>query len=177
MSIELLIGNEAGTKVFQPVVEDSVEWSTERRGTPGKLTFKVLQDSLLKITEGCPVRFCENEEKIFFGFIFKQQRTKDSIITITAYDQLRYLKNKDTRVYENKTASQFIKATANDYQLQTGTIENTKYVIPSRIEENTSLFEMFENALDLTLTNTKEMFVLYDDFGKLTLKSLSSMYV
>ena len=36
---------------------------------------------------------------------------------------------------------------------------------------------MIANALDLTLTNTGEMYVLYDDFGKLTLKSLSSMYV
>ena len=36
---------------------------------------------------------------------------------------------------------------------------------------------MIENALDLTLTNTGEMYVLYDDFGKLTLKHLSSMYV
>ena len=45
------------------------------------------------------------------------------------------------------------------------------------MEENTSLFEMIENALDLTLTNTGQMFVLYDDYGKLTLKNLSSMYV
>ena len=36
---------------------------------------------------------------------------------------------------------------------------------------------MIENALDLTLTNTGQMFVLYDDFGKLTLKNLSSMAV
>ena len=36
---------------------------------------------------------------------------------------------------------------------------------------------MIENALDQTLTNTGEMYVLYDDFGKLALKHLSSMYV
>ena len=55
--------------------------------------------------------------------------------------------------------------------------DDTGYVIESRIEENSELFEMITNALDLTLTNTGEMYVLYDDFGKLTLKSLSSMYV
>lgn len=58
-----------------------------------------------------------------------------------------------------------------------GTVDGTAHVIESRVEENTSLFEMIANALDLTLTNTGEMYVLYDDFGKLTLKSLSSMYV
>ena len=92
-------------------------------------------------------------------------------------DQLRYLKNKDTKVYEGKTAAQLVKELADDYRMNTGTLENTQYVIGSRVEENTSLFEMIENALDLTLTNTGQMFVLYDDYGKLTLKNLSSMYV
>ncbi len=36
---------------------------------------------------------------------------------------------------------------------------------------------MLQNALDLTLMNTGELFVLYDDFGKLTLRHLSSMAV
>lgn len=177
MKVELLVGNESGTKVYQPAVEEGIEWSTERRSAPGKLVFKVLKDDILNFSEGSPVRLTVDDDKIFFGFVFKQQRTKDKIITVTAYDQLRYLKNKDTKVYENKTASQFIKMVADDCELNLGTLDNTKYVIPSRVEENTSFFEMIENALDLTLTNTKEMFVLYDDFGKLALKALSSMYV
>ncbi len=177
MNVELLIGNESGTKVYQPAVEEGIEWSTERRSTPGKLVFKVLKDDILDFSEGSPVRLRVDGDNVFFGFVFKQQRTKDQIITVTAYDQLRYLKNKDTKVYENKTASQFISMLAADFQLNIGTLENTGYVIPSRVEENTVLFEMIENALDLTLTNTGEMFVLYDDFGKLTLKALSSMYV
>ena len=88
-----------------------------------------------------------------------------------------YLNNKDTYVYENKTASQLVQMIAADFSLNTGTLENTGFVIASRVEDNTSLFDMIENALDLTLQNNKEMFVLYDDFGKLTLKNISSMYV
>lgn len=163
--------------MYQPVVEEGIEWSTERRSTPGKLTFKVLNDDILDFSEGSPVRMKVDGKEIFFGFVFKQQRDKKQLITVTAYDQLRYLKNKDTIVYENKTASQFIRMIAEDYSLNVGKLEDTGYVIPSRVEENTSLFEMIENALDLTLTNRKEMFVLYDDFGKLTLKNISNMYV
>lgn len=99
------------------------------------------------------------------------------IISVTAYDQLRYLNNKDTYVYEGKTASQLIEMLASDFSLRVGDLENTGYVIPSRVEDNTSLFDMIENALDLTLQNTGEMYVLYDDFGKLTLKNISSMLV
>lgn len=177
MYVELLVGNESGTKVYQPVVQEGIEWSTERKNTPGKLVFKVLYDNILDFSEGSPVGMKVDGDNVFFGFVFKQQRTKDKIITVTAYDQLRYLKNKDTKVYEGKTANQFVKMIADDYALNLGTLDDTGYVIESRVEENTSLFEMIANALDLTLTNTGGMYVLYDDFGKLTLKSLSSMYV
>ena len=181
MGIELLIGNEKGTKAYAPAVLEGIEWTTERRGTPGKLSFKILWDKKLDISEGSAVRLKVNGKKIFFGFIFKQQRSKKEgkvqQVTVTAYDQLRYLNNKDTRVYENKTADQFLKMIAEDYSLRAGKFENTGYVIPSRVEDNTSLFEMVENALDLTLQNRKEMYVLYDDFGKLALKNISNMYV
>lgn len=177
MSVELLIGNELGTKAYLPAVEEGIEWTTGRKNTPGKLSFKVLKDDVLEFSEGSAVRMKENGNEVFFGFVFKQQRSREQIITITAYDQLRYLKNKDTIVYENKTADQFLRMVAADYKLNIGVLEDTNYIIESRVEENTSLFEMIQNALDLTLQNTGEMFILYDDFGKLTLKHLSSMAV
>lgn len=177
MDLELMIVDESGTKVYFPAVEEGMEWTTQRRGAAGKLTFKVLQDEALDFSEGSAVRLKADGEGIFFGFVFRRSRDRENIVSVTAYDQIRYLKNKDTRVYENMTASQFIRAAAADFSLRTGDIEGTKYVIPSRVEENTSLLEMIENALDLTLQNTGEMYVLYDDFGKLSLKNLSSMYV
>ena len=177
MYVELLIGNELGTKVYQPIMQEGIEWSTERKDVPGKLVFKVLKDDILDFSEGSPVRMKVDGDNVFFGYVFKQQRTKDKIITVTAYDQLRYLKNKDTMIYEGKTAAQFIKMIANDYSINVGTLEDSGYVIPWRVEQDVSLFEMIANALDFTLTNTGQMYVLYDDFGKLTLKSLSSMYV
>ena len=177
MNVELLISDPSGTKAYIPVVEEGIEWSTERRSTPGKLTFKLVKDSVINFQEGAAVRLKVDGKPVFFGFVFTKKRDKDQIIEVTAYDQLRYLNNKDTYVYENKTASQFIQMIAADFSLNTGTLEDTGFVIASRVEDNTSLFDMIENALDLTLQNSKEMFVLYDDFGKLTLKNLSSMYV
>ena len=149
-----MIGNELGTKAYLPAVEEGIEWTTERKGAPGKLSFKVLWDDVLDFSEGSAVRMKENGEEVFFGFVFKQQRSKEQLISVTAYDQLRYLKNKDTIVYENKTADQFLRMLAADYGLNTGVLENTGYIIESRVEENASLFDMVQNALDLTLTNT-----------------------
>lgn len=177
MKTEILISDTTGSKLFEPILVEGVEWSTERRSTPGKLTFKIVKDSVIQFSEGAAVRLKVDDKPVFFGFVFTQKRNKDKTVEITAYDQLRYLNNKDTYVYENQTASQVVKMIAEDFKLKTGIIEDTGFVIPSRVEDNTSLFDMIENALDLTLQNNKEMFVLYDNFGELTLKNISSMYV
>lgn len=176
MDVELLITDSAGKIAFFPVVEEGIEWSTERT-SPGKLTFKVLKDDIINFREGAAVRLKVDGKPVFFGFVFSKKRDKKQVITVTAYDQLRYLNNKDTCVYENKTASQLVKMIAADFSLNIGTIEDTKFVISSRVEDNTSLSDMIGNALDLTLTNTKQMFVLYDDFGRLSLRNISSMRV
>lgn len=173
MDVELLI--QHGNQVFQPVVEEGITWSTERKNTPGQLIFKVVKDDIINFTEGDAVRMKVNGTGVFYGFVFKKKRDKSNIITVTAYDQLRYLKNKDTYVYTNKTASELITMIAADFQMNTGFIENTEFKIASRVESNTSLFDMIQNALDLTLQNMKYMYVLYDDFGKLTLKGLDNM--
>lgn len=160
---------------MMPAVEEGIVWETARRGVPGKLTFKVVTDKDLIFEEGNAVSFKKDGQNIFYGFIFTKKRSNDGLINVTAYDQLRYLKNKDTYVYENKTASEFIKMVAADFRMNTGTIENTGFKIASRVEDNKELFEMFKNALDLTMDNTKKMYILYDNFGKLTLRNIEKM--
>lgn len=158
-----------------PVVEEGIVWETARRGVPGKLTFTVIKDEILDFQEGNEVCLKVGGQNVFCGYVFIKKRSKEGLINVTAYDQLRYLKNKDTYVYENKTASEFIKMVAADFRLNTGTIEETGFKIASRTEDNKTLFDMFQNALDLTLENKKKMYVFYDNFGKLTLKNIESM--
>lgn len=172
-SIEFLI--QSGNDLYEPIIEDSITWETERKGSPGKLSFNIIQDNVVTFNEGNATRFRFNNNNVFYGFIFQKKRNKDNSIKIVAYDQLRYFKNKDTYVYENKRADEVIKMIANDFNLKCGTLENTNYKIDSRIEEDKTLFDIALNALDLTLENKKEMYVLYDDFGQLTLKNVSSM--
>jgi len=175
MNIELLIQN--GDKVYKPLVQDGVQWTTERKGAPSKLKFSVVKDGAINFTEGNPVSLKVDGINVFYGFVFSKKRDKQQIIDVTAYDQMRYLKNKDTYVYSNKTASDVIRMIASDFRLNLGTVENTSFVIASRVEDNTTLFDMIYNALDLELTNRKNLYVLFDDFGKLCLKSLEKMKV
>lgn len=172
-NIEILIQN--GNTVYAPVVEEGVSWETERKGVPGKLTFKVVKEGELSFFEGNPVRFSYGSTNVFYGFVFSKKRDKEKVINVTCYDQLRYLKNKDTYVYKNKTAGDLVEMIARDFLLNTGKIEYTGYTIGERVEDNKTLFDIIQNALDLTLQNTREMYVLYDDFGKICLKGLERL--
>ena len=161
METELIIQN--GKKVYCPAVQEGIEWSTERSGSPGQLTFKILEDKKLNITEGNAVRFKYKGKKVFYGFIFTRKIDSDGIVSVTAYDQLRYLKNKATYVYENKTLTQVVKRIVTDFSLRKGKLEQTGYVIPSRVEDGQTLFDIIANAQDLTMVNKGKLYVLYDD--------------
>lgn len=175
-NIELIIENK-GT-IYQPEIEGEVTWDTERRGSPGTLKFNVIAENGFIFREGNAVRMKWNGYKIFYGFVFTKDKKKETrTIEVTAYDQLRYLKNKDSYTYKNKTAGDVIRMIAKDFNLKTGTIAATGYKIPRRVEDNATLFDIIENALDDTLQNRKQMYVMYDDFGKIALKNISNMKV
>ena len=125
---------------------------------------------------GNAIRFKVEGKNVFYGFLFTDKKDKDKI-KFTAYDQLRYLKNKDTLVYSAKRADQVIRMIAADFRLKTGVLANTGYVIPSRVEDNLTLFDIIGNALDATLMANRRLFVLYDDFGKIMLTEIQNMKI
>lgn len=169
--VEILIQND---KVYLPSLEGDVKLERSRQGAPSKLTFTVLKDGVLNFQEGNPVTLRVNGQPVFAGFVFSKSRNDNVKIKVTAYDQIRYLKNKDTLSYANLTYAQLLKRVATDYHLKVGAVADTKYKIPARIEEGT-LIDILQTASDLTVVNTGALFVLYDDFGKLTLKPLKDM--
>lgn len=172
---ELLIQHDS--TAYMPPVKEEVKVTTERQISPGVLEFSFV-DTGINIGNGDPVRFKDADEKeVFYGFIFRMKRDRSNIVTITAYDQIRYLKNKDTLVYENKTADGVVALIGEKYGFNIGTLANTVWVIASRVEDNVSLLDMISNALDQTLQNTGDLYILHDDFGKLNLSFLGDMYV
>jgi len=175
MTYELFI-QHGKTLMLPPIVDGvTVEW--ERQGQPGKLTFEVVKTDGLSFEEGDACRFSVDGTPLFYGFVFDKSRSgsNPNVIKVTVYDQLYYLRNKDTYVYSNKTATEVVKMIAEDFGLNLGTLENTGYKIATRTEENTSLFDIIQNALDETLKAKTEMYVLYDKAGKLMLTNIANM--
>lgn len=172
---DVMINHEG--KLYEVHVLDGLEISWERKGVSGKCTFSIAQEELDKIEfeEGDAVRVRISQTWLFYGFIFTKNRTSDKIVKFTCYDQLRYLKVKESVVFVNKTVGEIVRMIANDRQLNIGEIKDSKYKIPSLTKENASFFDIIMQAIEMTTQATGEMFILYDKFGKLTLSRLEDM--
>jgi len=152
---------------------ESAKWKTKRSGAPASMELTVLTDPQIQWDEGDIISVTTATGNLFYGFAVKLSETDKKRITVTAYDQVWYLKkNKETYVFVNKRADQILTQIAEDFGLQMGALENTSYMIPSMIEDNQTLLDIVLKALDYTLINTAKMFYLWDDFGKLTLSDV-----
>lgn len=150
-----------------------------RGGRASKLCFKLIKGASDKIGfaffEGSVVWLTVDGENMFWGYVFSKERTSEQIISVLAYDQMRYLKNRDSYIYTYKTSAQLIKNIASDFELKTGELTDTGFVIKGRLEEDLPIIDIILNSLDLTKKATGRSFEFYDDFGSLTLKELKEM--
>ena len=173
---EVVVMVQNGKKFFEVPVKEGMKITWERKGSPGKMTFTAKYDKKFKIVEGNAVTVSVDGTNFFLGFVFTRQMSKDGMMQYTVYDQLRYLKNKDTMIYKKKRADEVIKKIAEKFNLKCGTLANTGHKL-SAIEDNTTLFDIIQNALDETLMTKNKVYVLYDKVGKLTLTDISKMKV
>ena len=174
--LELYIINHDNI-MFTPIVKEGITWETSRKDAPGKLTFTVMKDDIISFNEGSTVIFKANGKNIFYGYVFSKTRDKKHHINVTAYDQIRYLKSKHTYIYQNKGPEDLIRLIADDFGLKVGELDNTGYKIPARLEDNKTLLDMIQNLIYEACLNTGNIFVLYDDFGKLTLKNIKNLKI
>jgi len=175
MKFEVLIQNSENEIFEISKSVEKVEYSTNRTGSPGKLTFSLINDAGLKFEEGNTVRFSVNGTPVFFGYIFVKIVNRWGQLSIVAYDQIRYLKANDSYVFTGATAGQVIQYIANQFNLKCGIIENTGYAIPSLIRENKSCLDIINYAVELTTRNTGKVFIFYDDAGFLSLRSAANL--
>lgn len=175
MHIQLLLDDKKGNIFDISDLVSEITWKTKRKGKPSSLSIKLIKDDLIKIENGYVISFKVDGNKVFYGYFFENSGDDGQEIKITAYDQLRYLLFQDTYVFENKKASNVITQIVEDINLRLGTIEDTLYTIPAFTEDNKKLLDIIYSALDKTLASTKQTYVLYDDFGYITLKNINNM--
>lgn len=151
----------------------AAKWATKRTGSPASIELSVLANTGVAWDHGGILAVKDGSAGIFYGYVFKLSQTDKGIISVTAYDQTRYLKNKDTYVFAGQRADQITAQIAADFGVKTGVLANTGYVIPSMVEDNQTLIDIIAKALDYTLVNTGKMFYLWDDYGSLRISDVA----
>lgn len=164
-----------GDVLFEPAVEDEVTIEWDRSGVPGKMEFTVPKYATYDYSEGDQVKFYYGRGLLFVGYVFTKQRKKDGMIKTTCYDQTRYLKNKFSYVFQEKTASEIVESLCEDFGLEAGVIDDSEFKIPAIAEENSEAFDIILSATEETLANNGQMFVLFDNAGQITYKNVLDM--
>ena len=162
-------------KIYQPDLVEGVQWETQRSGAPGKLTCEILTDHV--IDPGDIVQFyddaADSKNPIFLGTVFTTSHNSNAHrVKVTAYDQIRYLKNPGTYVYQGWSPDKLVKQIAADYALKTGAIDSCPYKNTEVVvAENKTLLDIIGDALDDQMRSTGKMYILFDWVGKLCLLS------
>lgn len=169
MNIEMVVQNTDTGKAYDVsdlISSISIEWSME--DNPGKLEF-TLNDIFIGdyISQGSPVSLKISNTNIFWGYVFKIGKNNKHETKITAYDQLRYLKSKDTYVFQGMSCSAIFKKICGDYNLRYKVISESNHILPQRLEDNKTLAEMIQYANDMTLINTRNWYFIRDNYGTL----------
>lgn len=178
--IHVKLNNREGNEWDISEIVTDLTLKTSRIGSPGTLTFTFIkgalyQSSQFKYQNGDIVRVRVDGVNVFYGYIFAIDGGRDENVKITAYDQIRYLMNTDTYVFENITATEVLKRIAEDFNLKLGTVADTGYKIPTMSEDGQKLLDIICKAITLTFSNTSKDYCLYDDFGTLSLRNVDDV--
>ncbi|MFC6334289.1 hypothetical protein ACFP56_16800 [Paenibacillus septentrionalis] len=176
--VKLIHHNGAEWDISQIV--HSLTWKTSRMGRAGSISFTLIKGGLYQskdftYSNGDMIRVLVGSTEVFHGYIFSIDAGRDEAVSITAYDQIRYLMNTDTYVFVGHTASDIVKRIAKDFQLKLGTIAETGYKIPTMSEDGQKLLDIICKAITLTYHHTGRDYCLYDDFGRLCLRDVEDV--
>lgn len=170
MSMEFLV--EGNGKIYEiSELITSVSFTDKLNDGCSKLEFSYLDDALV-VTNGSVIRFKYNETEVFYGHVFKVKQAKNKEISVTAYDQLRYCKAKDTIVVRNDTITSLVKKMCNYFGLRSGVLKETGYPLATNVRDDKTWLDILYSAIDETLTNKGDWHALRDEFGSISLRDL-----
>lgn len=157
---------------------DTITWAG-RRGSPTRtLTISLLDDdgykharSEIDIEQGYQCIFKYDGKELFRGIFLRQSQNHSKKAEYKAYDLGIYLSNnKDTFVYENKTATDVFKDVCSRFGIPAGGAAQTSHIIQDLTKKKTTGWDAIEDALSLDYDNTGAKHYVFAEKGQLFLK-------
>ena len=171
----IIIKGEQGYDVTQLV--EQIKWSGRKGSSSRTLSATLVDDdgykharSEIDVEQGHQCLFNYNGQELFRGIIMTQTQNNRKRLTFKAYDNGIYLaNNKDTFVYENKTASDVFRDCCTRFGLPMGEVAECTYRIPELTKPKTTPFDAILDALSLDYDATGIRHYVSGKEGKLSL--------
>lgn len=170
--MELLVSNDKEIYDITELVK-SVSYTDKLNDGCSKLEFSFAGNDP-KIENANEVRFTYDETR-FYGFVFKHGYNKKKETTVTAYDQLRYAKAKDTIVCKDDTVTTLAKKMCSYFSLRVGTLTDTRYKLPVSVQDDKTWLDIMYSAISDTLLNIGKWYALRDEFGEVAIRDINDL--
>lgn len=147
-------------------------WETGLDSQPGTLEFSMIPDDAVHIMAGDTIEMKIDGKNIFKGRGFIRSKDKD-MWDITAYDNMRYLKNEDTLVFQASSASSRFKSICQTQGLAHKVLDNSSYNCAAVVEDKHTYFSMLSEAIEETRINQGVRYGVWDNYGTLEFLNLN----
>lgn len=141
------------------------------------LTAAVVKCGELSFDEGARVCLLVDGAEIFSGRVFTKRRVRPQVIEIVAYDEMRYLQNRDCCVFAGVSLPAMIKQIAAGLNLSVGDLAAVDWRLKARAYDNRRYIDMVQGALDEVLAAKGLHYTLLAEGGKLCLRASRAMQV
>lgn len=153
----------------QNSVTGSITWLTETNYGAGSLKFKLAHKTGEYVPiMGDVVMFHWNGTNVFYGHVFDVSY-EGSTVDVTAYDALRYFKNQDSLVWPISTIDQRLIKMCSSMNLKYKVINSSTYKLPTKISDQKTYFDMFQDDVNKVWDSTGTHYFLRDNYGTVEL--------
>lgn len=168
MIIEVKVQDSVTKKGYDlsEVIED-LTISTQMEEQPGKLIINYIDNVEESFSTGSSISVKVDGKGVFLGYVFKIKPYPNNEVQLTAYDQLRYLQNKDTYNLPSMTCDKIFEKVCQDCQLKYKVIDRSRYNVSPKIFDNESYYKVIKHGLDQALINEGYRYIVRDNFGTL----------
>ena len=176
MNLQLYLQNSNDGTIYDVSdIAQQIQVKQSLDDNAGQLTCILQKDpnNLLQIANGSIISFIVDKVGFFYGYIFKVGTDADANYKITAYDQMRYLKNSDVYALKGLTASQIFEKICKDYKLKYTVKVPSNYTPEAHLFDNKTLYAIMKRGKDLANIYEKAQYTILDRFGTLTWSELS----